>query len=113
MRFVAIENEYSIREDEAVFSKRRFGAQGGQKTQWLRDGYFYVRLTLNGTPKNYRVHRLLTQAFIPNPNNRPRINHEDGDKTNNKLTNLEWCMASDNLRHAYKLGLKQPTRKAA
>lgn len=113
MRAVALGSGYSIRENGKVFSERRFGSAGGEKVQWLRDGYYYVRLTFNRIPKNYRVNRLLAQAFIPNPYKLPQINHKDGVKTNNKLANLEWCTVSDNLRHAYKLGLKQPTRKAA
>lgn len=54
-------------------------------------GYLYVILYKNETRKNYSVHRLVAQAFIPNPNNLPQVNHKDEDKTNNRIENLEWC----------------------
>lgn len=56
--------------------------------------------------KNRLLHRLLAQTFIPNPDNLPCINHIDGNKLNNDLSNLEWCTYSYNERHAYKTGLK-------
>lgn len=56
-----------------------------------RDGYKIVQLWKNGKGKTYIVHRLVAQAFIPNPNNLPCINHKDENKTNNFYKNLEWC----------------------
>lgn len=60
--------------------------------------------------KYFLVHRLVAQAFIPNPNNLPQVNHIDGNKENNCITNLEWCTREDNIKHAYKIGLN-PSRK--
>jgi hypothetical protein len=55
---------------------------------------------------NYRyVHRIVAQAFIPNPDALPQVNHLDGVKSNNAATNLEWCSRSGNLKHAYEAGL--------
>lgn len=54
-------------------------------------GYLLVSLCCNGKYKGFTVHRLVAQAFIPNPDNLPEINHKDEDKTNNSVENLEWC----------------------
>ena len=54
-------------------------------------GYYRVHLSVNGERKHYLVHRLVAEAFIPNPNNLPCVNHKDEDKTNNSVDNLEWC----------------------
>ena len=59
-----------------------------QKTKY---GYLQVGLWKNGKCKKYAVHRLVAQAFIPNPNNLPCVNHKDENKQNNIVTNLEWC----------------------
>ena len=57
----------------------------------IKGGYYYVCLLKNGKHKNYYVHRLVAQAFIDNPNNLPEVNHKDECKTNNVVSNLEWC----------------------
>lgn len=56
-----------------------------------KDGYKTVTLTVSRKPKTYKVHRLVAQAFVENPNNYPVINHIDEDKSNNSAGNLEWC----------------------
>ena len=56
-----------------------------------RQGYLYVHLTNNGETKKHYVHRLVAEAFIPNPDNLPQINHKDENKSNNIVDNLEWC----------------------
>ena len=68
-------------------------------------GYHTALLYNNGKPKSFRVHRLVALEFIPNPNNKPHINHIDGIKSNNCIDNLEWVTISENLKHSFKLGL--------
>lgn len=68
--------------------------------------YYQIKLYKDTKSKILKVHRLLAQAFIPNPENKPCINHIDGDKLNNDLSNLEWCTYSENIQHAFDTGLK-------
>lgn len=68
-------------------------------------GYYSVCLVKHNKPKTYRLHRIVAQAFIPNPDNKPQVNHIDGDKSNNKAENLEWCTQSENMKHAFRIGL--------
>lgn len=66
-----------------------------------KTGYHELNLYLNDGTKIYpRVHRLVAQAFIPNPDNKPFVNHIDGDKTNNCVENLEWVTHQENMEHA-------------
>ena len=62
-------------------------------------GYLFVNLYKNGKRTNYKVHRLVAQAFIPNPQNKPQVNHIDEDKENNYVENLEWSTAKENNNH--------------
>lgn len=71
-------------------------------------GYKRVSLTSsNGKRKFFMVHRLVLSAFMPIENNM-MVNHIDGNKENNSLENLEWCTCSENMKHAYRLGLEKP-----
>lgn len=69
-------------------------------------GYLKVGLLRNGKRVKRRVHRLVAQAFIPNPENKPEINHIDGNKKNNSFSNLEWVTGEENREHFYYLGLE-------
>lgn len=67
--------------------------------------YKRVLLSVNTNIKKHSVHRLVAMAFIPNPENKPFVNHIDGNPSNNNMDNLEWCTASENELHAYSIGL--------
>ena len=76
-----------------------------QKEKILRLGlsdkkYYTVSLFKNGKGKTYRIHRLVAEAFIPNPNNYPCVNHKDENKQNNCIDNLEWCTNKYNLNYS-------------
>lgn len=66
------------------------------------DAMQYACVNIAGS--NKRVHRLVATTFIPNPNNYPEVNHKDGNKWNNHVSNLEWCNRSMNMKHAYQMG---------
>ncbi len=66
-------------------------------------GYLRVGLRKNNIPKSYSIHRLVAKAFIPNPLNKPCINHIDRNKTNNIVTNLEWCTILENIQYGIKM----------
>lgn len=72
-----------------------------------KDGYFQIRLSLNGVSKPYKVHRLVASEFCANPLRLNVVNHIDGNKSNNKPCNLEWCTPSHNLKHAIDIGLNR------
>jgi hypothetical protein len=64
-------------------------------------GYHRIGLMLGSKKKNYRVHRLVALAFIPNPDDKPEVNHKDGNKDNNVVDNLEWSTHSENVQHSF------------
>jgi hypothetical protein len=65
-------------------------------------GYRMITLCKKGIRKNYKVHRLIMESFKPNKDNKPQVNHLNGDKSDNKLENLEWATSSENSLHAYR-----------
>lgn len=69
------------------------------------NGYRFVAFQIDGKKILQTVHRLVAQAFIPNPGNKPEVNHIDGNKANNRVENLEWVTRSENTQHALATGL--------
>ena len=76
------------------------------KPQKRKDGYFTIELKRS----TKFLHRIVAEAFIPNPENKPQVNHKDSNRENNQTGNLEWVTASENILHGYKYGNIKPTR---
>ena len=77
-----------------------------------RKGYQRTRLCLNGKlNSSVFAHRLVADAFIPNPQNLPQVNHKDGNKKNNRVDNLEWCSNKENALHSQKNGLNPSLKR--
>ena len=78
------------------------------KPFWDTHEYLQVRLYKDNKNKSRKVHRIVAETFIPNPNNLPQVNHIDENPKNNRVDNLEWCSNIENQLHAWKLGLQTP-----
>lgn len=106
------EDSYQISDSGRIFTKRRLiGNQiyyGKELVpQLTEDGYLKVTLSKNCKCKRFYLHRLVALQFIENPDNLPQINHKDGNKLNNEVSNLEWCTKETNQNHAVRTGLIQ------
>lgn len=73
------------------------------------DGYVMATFPISGVKKRRMMHRIVANAFIPNTEGKPQINHIDANRTNNHVENLEWCTPSENTRHSFKLGISKGT----
>lgn len=79
------------------------------KFSMLKSGYLIAALTVDGLTIRKTVHRLVAKTFIPNPENKPCVNHKNGIKSDNRKINLEWATYKENTNHAYKTGLLKPS----
>lgn len=95
------EGLYQVSDTGQVRSFKRSGSSGRILRAYKIRGYYRVWLSKKNMIRQYPVHRLVAKAFIPNPDVLPQVNHKDGNKLNNQVTNLEWCDNQHNLRHAW------------
>lgn len=119
---VGYEGLYEVTSDGQVFGVERTvtGFRNGKlftriqranKLKQLRnfDGYLFVTLCKEGHQRHIPVHRIVAEAFLPNPNSLPCVNHKDGCKQKNCVSNLEWVTCAENTRHAIENGLWSPS----
>ena len=114
------EDYYEINAAGVVWSKPRHVNSpicGGRRLRpakrmsiFLTAGYPAFSVSKNGKDRPMPLHRVLAMIFIPNPDNKPEINHIDGDRANFALSNLEWCTHKENMRHAHRTGLIPPSQ---
>lgn len=108
---IGYEGLYEVTSNGLVFSVDRYSADGKHlkrkeiKGGKFSNGYEFVCLRKDGVNHNCLKHRLVAEAFIPNPDNLPVVNHKDGNIHNNSVDNLEWCTQRYNLKHAILIGL--------
>ena len=95
---------YSVSSEGRVRHDKKGNLKKPHKT---RCGYYtmFLDATKSNVRKSFYVHRLVAQAFFPNPNNYKEVNHLNGIKTDNRVENLEWCDRSHNIKHAFEKGL--------
>lgn len=97
---------YLIYDDGRVFNTLR---QRFMKIGCDRNGYLYLNLSCGeDRPVRKGIHQMVAETFIPNPENKPTVNHKDGNKLNNHVDNLEWATYSEQMHHVYALGLRKP-----
>lgn len=96
---------YKVYRDGTIIGRK------GKEVHPYQDSKGYLRIDINmdgtrKTRKTYKVHRIVAQCFIPNPDNKPQVNHINGIKTDNRAENLEWCTNAENQKHAVRTGLR-------
>jgi len=89
-------NNYYIDKHANIWSKK-----SNRYLKPYKHNYMYISLTENGIGKKHAVHRLMGEAYLPNPHNLPQIHHRDANPYNNELDNLEWISIADNIHHSY------------
>ena len=100
---------YEVSSDGIVRTTGKYAKIGGGSYRYVKpkiltiskypNGYSYVNICANNEKHSFLIHRLVAQAFIPNPDNLPQVNHKDEDITNNNVENLEWCTPKYNANY--------------
>lgn len=100
---------YAVTRGGNVLSMPNRTRGGVRELKQRVNSYVYVTLhDSRGEQYPHTVHRLVAEAYIPNPRNKPCVNHKNGIKTDNRVDNLEWCTRSENQKHAHDTGLIKP-----
>ena len=97
------EGLYSVTEDGQVWSHRN---EKFLKPNIRNDGYLHITLCKHSNMKYFLIHRLVLKHFVLNPNNKQFCNHKNGVKSDNRINNLEWVTRSENMKHAFRTGLR-------
>jgi hypothetical protein len=107
------EGLYEISEDGKVYSTGKGNSTCPFYSEYREiparkkpTGYLHIKLFKNGVRKYYSIHRIVALNFIPNPENKPQVNHKDGNKSNNTVENLEWVTSKENIIHSIENGLQ-------
>lgn len=99
---------YLIYDDGRIYSKTR---KKFMTYKIMKDGYVRMEMYKDKKPRMFNVHRMVAEVFIPNPENKPFVNHKDGNKQNNNVDNLEWVTQKENIEHAFRTGLSHHQEK--
>ena len=107
-KVIPFASKYAVSEDGVVYSKAKSKDGSYKLMVGVLDTSTYYRMNIrldDGTVKKFLVHRLVAITHLPNPNNLPEVNHKDGNKLNNKVSNLEWVTRNQNIQHSFDTGL--------
>ena len=101
-----VEGSYIVKKDGSVYGLGRYRRPRLLRPRLHTNGYHRIGIFSDGKQKDVYIHRLVATAFLPNPKGYREVNHIDGDKTNNNVSNLEWCDRAYNNKHAFRIGLR-------
>jgi hypothetical protein len=101
-----LEDKFIVTEQGKIFSlPSRTGKGKERKLYTNKEGYQYINyLDADGMRHNLAIHRAVATAFIPNPENKPQVNHKDSNPSNNHVNNLEWSTSKENTEHSKTMG---------
>lgn len=97
-------NRYAVFENGTIGTLTVNGGFRPLKPSKDKDGYLFVGLRVKGKTIPKKVHRLIAESYIPNPDNKPCVNHKDLNRANNNVSNLEWCTHKENTNHSFQNG---------